>query len=57
MSITVSKFSALSASVLLIFKIQLINCALFLKANVLSYGLLFGSITLTVPSTRIYASL
>ena len=36
---------------------QLINVALFLKANFLSYALLFGSVTLIVPLTTIYASL
>ena len=52
-----SKSFALSTNVLLIFVMQQINGALFLKANYLSYALLFGSITLIVPLTTIYASL
>ena len=52
-----SKSSALSMSVLLIYEMQLINGALFLKANFLSYALLFGSVTVIVPFKTIYASL
>ena len=40
-----SKSSALSMSVLLIFEMQLINRTLFLKANFLSYALFLGSVT------------
>ena len=36
---------------------QLINGASFLKANFLSCALLFGSVTVIVPLTKIYASL
>ena len=42
-------------SVLLIFEIQEINGALFLKANFLSYALLSGFVTIIVPLTTIYA--
>ena len=52
-----SKYSALSMNVLLIFKIQLVKGALFLKANHLSYALLFGSVIVIVPLAIIYASL
>ena len=52
-----SKSSALSIRVLLIFEMQLIYGALFLKANFLSYASLFGFATVIFPSTRIYASL
>ena len=53
-----SKSSPLSISVLLIFEMQLINGALFLKANFLSYSLtVFGIVTVKVPLTKIYASL
>ena len=52
-----SKSSALSIRVILIFEMQLINGALFLKANFLSYSVLFGSATVIVPLTTIYASL
>ena len=52
--ITISKSSALSMSVLLIFETQEINRALFLKANFLSYALLLGSAALTVPLTTTY---
>ena len=52
-----SKSSALSINLLLIFEMQLINGALFLKANFLSYAALFVSVTLVVPLTTIYASL
>ena len=51
------KSSALSISVLLIFEMQLINGALFLKANFLSYALLFIIVTIIVPLTTVYASL
>ena len=44
-------------SVLLIFEIQDINGALFLKANFLSYALLSGFVTIIVPLTTIYALL
>ena len=44
-------------SVSLIFEMQEINGALFLKANFLSYALLFGFATTIVPLTTIYASL
>ena len=44
-------------SVLLIFKMQETNGALFLKANFLSYALLSGFVTVIVPFTTIYASL
>ena len=36
---------------------QLMNGALFLKANFLLYALLFGSATVTVPLITMYASL
>ena len=52
-----SKSSALPVSVLLIFKMQLVNGALLLKANFLSYTLLFGPLTVIIPLTTIYASL
>ena len=52
---TMSKFSALSISVLLIFKMQLVNRALFLKAIFLSYALLFEFITVIFPLATIYA--
>ena len=42
---TMSKSSALSISVLLIFEMQLRNDALFLSANFLSYAFLFGFVT------------
>ena len=51
-----SKSSALSISVLLIFEMQLRNSALFLSANFLSYALLFGFVTFIFPVTIIYAS-
>ena len=44
-----SKSSALSISILLIFEMQLINGALFLKANFLSYVASFGFATVIVP--------
>ena len=50
------KYSALSMSVLLIFKTQLVKGAL-LKAIFLSYTLLTGSVTVISPLTTIYASL
>ena len=40
-----SKSSELSISVLLIFEMQIINGALFLKANFLSYAAASGSVT------------
>ena len=52
-----SKLSALSISVLLIFEMQIINGALFFKANFSSYSLLFGSATVIVSLTTIYESL
>ena len=52
-----SKISALSISVLLIFEMQETNSALFLKANVLSYASLFGSVTVIFPFATTYASL
>ena len=48
-----SKYSALSMSLLLIFEIQFKNVALFLRANFSSYAALFGSVTLIVPLTSI----
>ena len=44
-------------SVLLIFVMQLLKGALFLKANFLSCALLFGLVTAIVPSATIYISL
>ena len=44
-------------SVLLFFKMQVVKGALFLEANFLSYVLLFGSVTVIIPLTTIYASL
>ena len=41
----------------LIFEMHLIKRALFLRANFLSYALLFGSVTVIVPLGRIHASL
>ena len=52
-----SKYSALSMSVLLIFTMQLVKSTLFLKDNFLSYALVFGSVTVISPLTTIYASL
>ena len=52
-----SKSSALSMSVSLIFVMQLLNGQLSLKANFLSYASLFGSVTVIIPLTTIYASL
>ena len=52
-----SKSSALPTSVLLIFVMQPINGALYLKAIFLSYSPLFGSTTVIDPLTTIYASL
>ena len=52
-----SKSSALSTSVLLIFEMELINGALFLKDNFLSYTALSGSAIVIAPLTTIYASL
>ena len=51
-----SKSSALSISVLLIFEMQLINGALFLKVNFLSYASLFHLKTVIIPFTTIYVS-
>ena len=53
---TISKSSALSMSVLLIFEMPLMNSGLFLKANFLSYAWLFGSLTLDVRLTITYRS-
>ena len=44
-------------SVLLILEVLETNGALFVKANFLSYPLLFGLLTVIVPLTTIYASL
>ena len=44
-------------SVLLILEVQETNGALFVKANFLSYPLLFGLLTVIVPLTTIHASL
>ena len=52
-----SKSSALSISVLLIFEMQLVNGGLFLKANFLSCASLFGSATVIFHSTTMYALL
>ena len=52
-----SKSSALSISVLLIFKMQLVNGALFSEANFLPYALLSGFVTIIFLLTTIYASL
>ena len=52
-----SNSSELSISVLLIFKMQLMNEPLFLRANVLSYTALFRSVTLIVLLTAVYASI
>ena len=52
-----SKYSESSMSVLLIFKMQLVKGALFLKTNFLSYALLFGSVIVIVYLTTIYTSL
>ena len=52
-----SKSSALSISALSIFKMQLGNGALFLKANFLSYASLSELVTIIFPLTTIYASL
>ena len=52
-----SNSSALSISVLLTFEMQLINGALFLKADFLSYASLFPPKTVTTPLTTIYVSL
>ena len=57
LSITMSNSFGLSISALLIFVMQEINGALFLKANYLSYASLFGFVTVVVPSATIYASL
>ena len=45
------------SSALLIFEMQLINGASFSEASFLSYASLFGSVTLIVPFTTIYALL
>ena len=52
-----SKYSESSMSVLLIFKMQVVKGALFLKTNFLSYALLFGSVIVIVYLTTIYTSL
>ena len=52
-----SKSSALSISVVLIFKMLLVNGALFLKANFLSYASLSGFTTIIFHLITIYASL
>ena len=52
-----SKSSALLISVLSIFEMQLVNGALFLRANFLSYASLSGFVTIIFPLTTIYASL
>ena len=52
-----SESSALSMSVLLIFEIQEMNEALFLKATFLRYASLSGSVRVIVPLRTIYASL
>ena len=49
-----SKSSALSMSVLLIFEMQLVNGALFLKPNFLSYASLSEFVTVIFPLTTIY---
>ena len=41
-------------NVLLSFEVQLINSALFLKANFLSYASLFGLVTVIPPLATIY---
>ena len=53
---TISKSSALSIRVLLVFEMQLVNSALFLKANFLSYPSLSGFVTIIFPLTTIYAA-
>ena len=52
-----SRSSALSMSVFLIFEMQETNGALFLKTNFLSYASLFGFVTVIVIFTTIYVSL
>ena len=52
--ITMSKSSALSISVLLVSKMQLVKGALFLSANFLSYTSLSGFVTIIFPLTTIY---
>ena len=47
----------LSVSVLLSFELQEVNGALFLRANFLLQFASFGSVTVIVPLTTIYASL
>ena len=51
-----SKSSTLSISLLLIFEMQLVNGALFLKANFLSYPSLFAPSIVIVPLATIYVS-
>ena len=51
------KSSELSMSVLLIWEMQEKDGALFLKANFLSYTLLFGFVRVIISFTTIYASL
>ena len=58
MGITMSIYSALSISVLLIFKMQLVKGALFLKPNFLLYALSFEYVTvISSLTTAIYALL
>ena len=51
-----SKSSALSISVLLIFAMQLFNSELYLKASYFSYALLSRAVIIIFPVTMIYAS-
>ena len=48
-----SKYSALSMSVLLIFEMQEVNRVLFLRTNFLLYFSSFESVTVIVPLTTI----
>ena len=54
--ITISKSSTLSVSVLLIFEMQPMKGALFVKANFLPYAS-FGSVTVIVLLITMYTSL
>ena len=57
MGIAMSKSSAFSTNLSLIFEIHEINGALFLSVNLLSkLALLFGSVTVIFPFTKTYAS-
>ena len=57
MGIAMSKSSAFSTILSLIFEIHEINGALFLSVNLLSkLALLFGSVTVMFPFTQTYAS-